>query len=276
MEKFTIPERSKPFGDIKEIREVVSKINASPEDSDSKDEKIKDILTEAFYSLETSILSNGGEVISEGLSDIFSDREFIVRNEAPEKVQQVINDGSVDVGLEQIGLRDNVKYANAIQWEPGKETDSIRPVFEGVGGLAGLVTILGVSPSRSLAVMPVEKDFDSEISLTKGKKTYNTNNIRHIEGQINREDVNFILVRIPGKYFPEEQMTLKEQERYQTYKKDLSDYQIYEQEVEKAKENRRLSELPTKKRPEPFFVFRTFLFNKKRADSPDLSEQSAA
>jgi len=251
--------------DIEDIRQVIEEINSGYEDQETKEEEIKKIISEVYELLQTEALENGARLAfsQNDILKLSTEENVVVRSEAPEKVWSIFDKGEEEIEkLEGV----SAKYANAILWNPKKGLEAINPVYEGRRSLEGFFTTVGFKPSE-VVVSPVDEETYQQKSALSLRKGYGFENFCHIDGNINKEDIKFLLTRMPAKYFPEEEMTDEELEDFLRYQKEMTDFAYYEQEKEEAKRRRMLAELPVKSKPAPFFIYRAFIFDKEKDDN---------
>ena len=102
-------------------------------------------------------------------------------------------------------------YPNAARWKYEEGTRGLENAFlEGRTDLNGIVTVIGFSPDN-LNKLPLSGEI-SELILPGGKKI-DRSNVVSLDGEIKKENLRFVVIRLPAQYTPEEKLTEEEIER---------------------------------------------------------------
>jgi hypothetical protein len=154
------------------------------------------------------------------IKKLCGNRSYIIRRENPEKVIKMVIDNerfSVECD-EDVGH----KYTNCAVGEIEFGSKALHNAFlEGRENLGGMVFVNVIKPNKKIELSDVPQD------LSFGKiGGYDRTQIKTMEGLVDPEDVQLILVRIPSTHFPEELMNERELEaldEYQEYLDELGD-----------------------------------------------------
>ena len=137
---------------------------------------------------------------------------FIVRREDPEKIAKLLEGEDINLSFDPkvVGDRGD-KYANCAIWPYGKDAVSgIRNAFLEGRGMAGPLVTLMASKQNS-EFNTIEKPEESMIRTG----TIDREAVRIASGKLTRKDLEFIILRLPKNYFPEELKTEEEKKNNQ-------------------------------------------------------------
>lgn|GEM_PF-914322 len=132
----------------------------------------------------------------------------IVRREDPLKILQLVNGKSIEINFdpEVVGDRGD-KYANCALWPHGsiEKTNGIANAFLEGRGMAGPIVLLGgYTPNDSH--MNIEEPDEKMLQVG----NISRENIKILSGSIEKEDLDFVIMRIAIKFFNQEELTSKE------------------------------------------------------------------
>lgn len=181
--------------------------NEAPIKSDvwSRRERVKHLYASMIRSFE----DRGGRVHARinAIDEVVPNGAVIVRREHPLKVLHVLTRG------EALAIHPDAGhvYANAVEWKPSKGSRGLANAFtEGFGEYEGLVTVIGF-----------RKSADMDISYPRGLEFYqpglDRDLVRCVQGTMSRDDVRFVIFRVPIDRFPLEDMTFDEREKYEDW-----------------------------------------------------------
>ena len=134
-------------------------------------------------------------------------KPLIVRREDPERVARLIEDEDIDLNFDpKVVSGRGDKYANCAIWPHGhSSTAGMKNAFLEGRGMAGpLVTIMASrqNPKHNLIEDPKNK------MLNVGN--IDRESVRIVSGQIKKDDLEFIIVRLPKKFLSPEKLTEEE------------------------------------------------------------------
>ncbi len=270
MESFKFDQPAETFGkqsveqsEALRLRQLLEELEAGYSDKSEHEKLVKELVSGMYNLLYEECSSHGGELVDlPSLSDkLTKDESLVVRNELPEKVWGLLHDGEMVVG-EDPNPELAVNRANSLEWQPSDRLEKLRPVYEGRNNFHGLFSIIGAKPSTELSLSPIKSESDDDIAAIKQSKTYSEDLFRRAEGKIKEEDLRFIITRTPGKYFPHDLMSESELYSFKKSETEWEKFREKESSLAEAKKNRQIIDTPYPKRPPPFFIYRTFLFNK--------------
>lgn len=169
---------------------------------------------ETFREIETFVQENGGHYV-ENVNELYKRYEnsrpgsFITRRENPEKVMRLINGESINIEFDpKVVAERGDKYANCAIWPYGQNpVGGIKNSFLEGRGMAGPIVTLIAS-----------KNNPENIDLTEPKDRLmkvgdiSREAVRIVSGEINKDDLEFIIIRMQKDFFPEEKLTDKEKE----------------------------------------------------------------
>ncbi len=132
-----------------------------------------------------------------------NEKPLIVRQEDPEKVVKLLENEAIDLRFDSKVVADRGdKYANCAIWPHGvNPTAGMQNAFLEGRGMAGpLVTMIASkqNPKHNLVEDPKDK------MLSTGN--INRESVRIVSGQIKKEDLKFIIVRLPKKFLSSEKL----------------------------------------------------------------------
>lgn len=181
------------------LAQVMERLKA--EGSGKMDPEVrKENIRMLYYALKEEFQDAGG-VFLEDMNDVmrrFMRTDMIVRREDPERAIRAIRTRS---DLEILQDEDKKGDANSALWKGEYGSDGLdTALLEGHGQIGGLVTLVGFMPGDALQVT----DLPHEKKISRGK---DRRHVRSVEGRVPPADIRFLILRIPGAFFPEEDMT---------------------------------------------------------------------
>lgn len=172
--------------------------NPSPEELRKAAEAFLEYLPEA-----------GGEYF-ENVTDLYeklAGESLAVRREDPRAVLAFL-EGAAPLSLHQ---EEDAPYPNAAKWKYEEGSRGLENAFlEGRTHLNGAVTVVGFAPEH-VREFPLMNEA-GEVILPGGRKI-DRSNVISLEGEIPKDDVRFVVVRLPAQYVPEHALTEEESEQ---------------------------------------------------------------
>lgn len=135
--------------------------------------------------------------------------KVIVRRERPEAFLKALDEGRMLVSFNP-DAHGGAAYPNAGML--GQDLSGLTiPYTRGFGDIGGgsIVLITGVIPGKDLTVMDIP---NNSYPYYRGK---DRNQVKMIEGKIGIKDLKFVIMRVPRKYFPEENLSEFEEDHEQ-------------------------------------------------------------
>lgn len=174
--------------------------------------KYKDKVNETFLEIKDFLLDNGAKYY-ENVTEMYEEyirknKPIIVRKEDPLKVLKLINGEKIEIVFdpEVVDGRGD-KYANSALWPNGpvNSTSGIQNAFAEGRGMAGPIALVcGFKNNSGELFIEEPKDkIDFVGNLYRG-------NVRILSGKINKEDLEFIVLRVMAKFASEEILTSEE------------------------------------------------------------------
>ncbi len=173
---------------------------------ETRREEIERLTKETYSLIKIKFLEAGG-LFYEDINQLYKNLKgnFIVRVESPTALVELITKHK-DLEISPSG-----NYPNAVEWRPEFEARGLRDAFiEGGAMLGGLVTLVGFRENKETKV----EDVSVEEKNVFGRKR---DLVRIAKGRVHPEDVQFVILRMPIKYFPAEEITPQEQKDIQKY-----------------------------------------------------------
>jgi hypothetical protein len=194
-----------------QLKELISYLKNKKE-AINNPEEYKQKSFETYKNLVSLFLENNGEFVTD-VNDIYKKYQdnisfpFIVRRDDPEKVAELSEGKDINLSFDSkvVGDRGD-KYANCSIWPYGRNAVSgIKAAFLEGRGMAGpLVTLIGVRNNSDH--MNIDKPKDSLERVG----TIDREAVRIVSGNIAKEDLEFIILRIQKEFFPPENMSEEE------------------------------------------------------------------
>lgn len=175
-------------------------------------EKYKERSVQAYKDLTEFFLAHGAELISD-VNKIYhryqtSEKDaLIVRREDPEKVTGLMADRPIDLAFDpKVSGDRGDKYANCAVWPYGASpVAGIRNAFLEGRGMAGpIVTLTAIRPNPENTTVETPSDHLMKVG------DINREAVRIVSGQIEKADLEFVILRMPREFFPEENLTEEE------------------------------------------------------------------
>ncbi len=160
-------------------------------------------------------LQDYGATLHEDVSDIYqqynTSEPLIVRRENPNLVVGLVHGTDITITFDpEVAGGDGSKYANCALWPHGsiEKTNGIANAFlEGRGNAGPVVLVAGYQQNKER--MSVEEPTEKMEEIG----TISRQNVRILSGTITPEDLEFIILRTPIKFFDPKRLTKAEQER---------------------------------------------------------------
>jgi hypothetical protein len=199
------------LGDLEILKKTESaKIN--PEEYQRKS-------IEVFNELDQFFKDNGAEY-HENVTDIYNDysngEPLVVRRENPSRLLELVNGGEIEMTFdsEVVGERGD-KYANAALWPHGPvdKTSGIANAFlEGRGSAGPVVLLAGYKKNGDH--MKIEEPEDKMYSVG----TIDRHSVKILSGKLQNEDLAFVIMRAPVRYFDKNNLNEGEKNSTQVFR----------------------------------------------------------
>lgn len=133
---------------------------------------------------------------------------MLVRRENPEKlIESLTKQKNLAVSFDS---KVSESYANCAEWNYEYGSRGLENAFlEGYGELGGLVMVAGFKPGPDLKVEEIPGNYKLFYGLDRRL-------VRSAKGLIHPKEIKFVVLRFPSAFFPKEQMTEKELDRFET------------------------------------------------------------
>lgn len=175
-------------------------------------ERYKELCYQTYKDFSSFLIENGGEFASDvnnvykKYQDSYSD-PLVVRREDPEKVAQLVDGKDLDLSFDPkvVGDRGD-KYANSAIWPYGKNpVAGIRNAFLEGRGMAGpMVTLTAIKADPDNTNIETPENAKMKVGDIEREA------VRIFSGNVSKEDLRFIILRIQKDFFPEENLTEQE------------------------------------------------------------------
>lgn len=190
--------------------EILKKTENLKEDPVAYTEKAN----ETYAEIKTYLEDSGGE-FHEDVNEVYakynSGEPLVVRRENPSVLIELINGKDISMGFDpKVSLSEGDKYANCALWPHGsvEKTSGIANAFlEGRGNAGPIVMVAGYVQNRDH--MTIEEPVDKMLEVG----TISRENVKILSGLVKPEDLEFIILRIPIKFFDHNNLSASEQER---------------------------------------------------------------
>lgn len=186
--------------------------------SDPDNYKEKSI--ETFNELDTFLRDNGGTYY-ENVNDLYNQynsttKPLIVRREDPIRIVNLIKGDSIKMEFdpEVVGDRGD-KYANSALWPYGpiNKTSGIANAFlEGRGAAGPIVIVAGYTHNQDHMKIEDPDEHMAEVG------TIQRHAIKILSGEIETQDLEFLIIRAPKKFFDPTKLKLEEQHSEQIFR----------------------------------------------------------
>ncbi len=180
-----------------------------------KPREYKNRAIETFEEIKELIKDNGGE-FHEDVSEIYNkynvNKPVIVRREDPTRLSRLINGENLEIFFDpEVTYGEGEKYANSALWPygPAEKTGGVANAFLEGRGNAGPIVMLGGYNTNGEKMEIVEPEQNEQ-----KVGTLDRHGVRILSGEIKKEDMEFIIIRIASTFFDKSQMTQKEIERF--------------------------------------------------------------
>ncbi|HRH32471.1 MAG TPA: hypothetical protein PLK06_04055 [bacterium] len=169
---------------------------------------------ETYDELDQYLRDYGGEYhedVNEVYRQYSASKPLVVRRENPNRIVDLVhgNDVTITFDPEVVGGRGD-KYANCALWPHGsiEKTNGIANAFlEGRGNAGPIVMVAGYD--QNAEHMSIEEPAEKMEEVG----TISRQNVKILSGTIKPEDLEFIILRSPVKFFDKNRLTPAEQER---------------------------------------------------------------
>jgi hypothetical protein len=175
-------------------------------------DKYKELCYKIYKDISSFFIENGGEFASDvnniyrKYQDSYSD-PLVVRREDPEKVAQLVDGKELDLIFDPkvVGDRGD-KYANSAIWPYGKDpVAGIRNAFLEGRGMAGpIVTLTAIKANPDNTNIEIPQNAKLNVGNIEREA------VRIFSGNVSKEDLKFIILRIQKDFFPEENLSEQE------------------------------------------------------------------
>jgi hypothetical protein len=183
-----------------------------------------------------------------------------VRRESPQRLVKALSTNTpIDLSFHG-GFGSGDKYLNSAVFDSsGPEADTIQwSIMEGWSKAGGMYSVVGFDRSAQVEEhklnIPQEELFRRFPDGSVMDRTY----FRSLSGSIRPSDIRFILLGVPAQRCPTEIMTGEERHQFEAWKEAISEW--------KQEDN------PTRPRPDPFYIIRTFVPARGEASSSSVLE----
>jgi len=200
-----------PLGSIGRSREDANPValveNIGKRLSETKIPELREkMVAEALKSIKEVLEGKGWKYVSDvnSLYHAFRNQNLLVRREDPLRFLSTTAAGQPLKIEFDPNLADVVgeKYANCAEWSYDSGERGLKNAFlEGNASLGdSLVFVVGFKPGKDLKVNDIsaDKKFVHDLDRTL---------VRSAEGSVNPNDLMFVVVRVPAKFFPKNEMT---------------------------------------------------------------------
>lgn len=206
LKRWTAEEISPLIGNLLLLKDT-NNLKESPEDYNRR-------AIETFEEVQKLIEDNGGE-FHEDVSEIYNKynttNPVIVRREDPVRLSRLINGENLEMFFDpDVVFGNGDKYANSALWPYGPEekTGGIANAFLEGRGNAGPIVILGGYNTDGEMMEIVKPEINEEVV-----GTLDRHSVRILSGEINPEDLEFVIIRVASSFFDKSKMTTRELER---------------------------------------------------------------
>ncbi len=210
-------ESQKDYYEFKKTKEVLlGSLN------DLEDRKKLNKIDEGFikksqetYKIFADYLKKSGAKDIDDVNEIYnhfnssSGDKLIVRRENVERMINLLDNNDIKMHFDpKVVYNENEKYANCALWPYGKNpvTGIANSFLEGKASMGPFVSLI--------AILPNEKNMEvtepRERLMNVG--TISRESVRILDGTISKSDLQFIILRIPVKFFPQELLNENEKE----------------------------------------------------------------
>ncbi len=173
---------------------------------ENDEERAEELTKEAYSLIKIKFLEEGG-VFYDDINEFYDNLrgDFIVRMESPERLIHSV------ARHEDLEIRPKKDYPNAVEWRSNYGSVGLRDAFlEGTGMLGGMVTVFGFREGEDIEVSDVEEREKNVFGRERGF-------VRIAKGVVHPEDMQFIVLRLPVDFFPEDEITLQEKKDIQKH-----------------------------------------------------------
>lgn len=169
---------------------------------------------ETYNEIKQYLEDSGGE-FHEDVNEVYgkynSGEPLVVRRENPSVLVELLNGKDITMGFDpKVSLGEGDKYVNCALWPHGsvEKTSGIANAFlEGRGNAGPIVMVAGYAQNADH--MTIEEPVDKMLEVG----TISRENVKILSGIVKPEDLEFIILRIPVKFFEANKLTKGEQER---------------------------------------------------------------
>jgi hypothetical protein len=169
---------------------------------------------ETYNEMKQYLEDSGGE-FHEDVNEVYgkynSGEPLIVRRENPSVLVELLNGKDIAMGFDpKVSLGEGDKYANCALWPHGsvEKTSGIANAFlEGRGNAGPIVMVAGYAQNPEH--MTIEEPVDKMLEVG----TISRENVKILSGIVKPEDLEFIVLRIPVKFFDANNLNPSEKER---------------------------------------------------------------
>lgn len=161
-----------------------------------------------FYRALKHALESFGAIEYQDLQELLdrvASEDCFVRREDPTRIKRLLEGEALVLSTEGKG------YANATRWEDGIANECLTTAFlEGRMDYHGLVTVAGYD-RRALSEQQITGGMDAN-------PLHNPRVVCSVEGIIHRQDLRFLIIRVPAQRFSVAEMTEEERDEFEEWK----------------------------------------------------------
>jgi len=202
------PEEKTPTEELIRVKKMLQKLKDKDLILENPTE-YKELSYQAYKDLSSFFINEGAEFVTD-VNEIYQEfgnkqtSPIIIRREDPKKVAALSEGFPINLNFDPkvVGERGD-KYANCAIWPYGRDAVSgIRNSFLKGRGMAGpLVTLIGVSHNPKSTELTIPEEFMIKVG------TIERDAVRIASGNLTKEDLQFIILRIQKDFFPEENLS---------------------------------------------------------------------
>ena len=153
---------------------------------------------------------------------ISKNEELVVRRESPESLVKIMSGENKEIFFDtKVFSGDGSKYANCAIWPHGSDSVAgIKNAFlEGKSFAGPIVSLMALNlESSGLSIEEPEGKMMKVGDISR-------ESVKILDGTIRRDDLEFVVLRLPSKFFPEEMLTDRERLMINSKKDDV--FQIF-------------------------------------------------
>lgn len=144
--------------------------------------------------------------------------EILVRREDPKKIINILTSNAPIKLTARFSEQESDRYLNSALWKPG-ESGISGAFMEGFSHTGGVVTIEGIKLNDKLSVQAIPNS--AQYWVEKDGKITDRTRYRSVEGDISKNDILFLIFRIPIDRFPTQFLNETEKDMLDEYLDEL-------------------------------------------------------